>query len=76
MDVRPEFMRVILQWNDSDPYPQAYNTGNQTSSRLMNCRNANALLLLPSRSEEVTMIKTGDLVNAMLLHIDQYILEK
>lgn len=76
LDVRPEFMRVILQWNDSDPYPQAYNTGNQTSSRLMNCRNANALLLLPSRSEEVTMIKTGDLVNAMLLHIDQYILEK
>ncbi|XP_043466682.1 gephyrin isoform X2 [Leptopilina heterotoma] len=75
LDVRPEFMRAILQWDDSDPHPQAYTTGNQTSSRLLNCRNANALLLLPSRTEEIMQIKKGDLVNAMLLHIDQCIFE-
>ncbi|XP_051164081.1 molybdenum cofactor synthesis protein cinnamon [Leptopilina boulardi] len=75
LDVRPEYLRVILQWNDSDPYPQAYNTGNQTSSRLLNCKSANALLLLPGKTEEIMLIKKGDLVKAMLLNINQCILE-
>lgn len=71
LDLRPEFARVILQWNEFEPYPKAYSTGNQISSRLLSFKNANALLMLPEKTNELLEVKEGEVVNAMLLNFFQ-----
>ncbi|XP_057328865.1 gephyrin isoform X1 [Microplitis mediator] len=71
LDLRPEYARVILQWTDPDKIPVAHSTGNQISSKLLSCKNANALLILPGRTDERKEIKEGDTVPAMLLGFSQ-----
>ncbi|XP_076756902.1 molybdenum cofactor synthesis protein cinnamon [Xylocopa sonorina] len=67
LDPRPEYARAILQWEDMLGLPSAYSTGNQISSRLLSCKSANALLMLPARKPETTALQAGDVVEAMLL---------
>ncbi|KAL6422800.1 hypothetical protein ACFW04_010774 [Cataglyphis niger] len=67
LDPRPEYARVILKWNDKEAFPEAYSTGNQISSKLLSCKGANALLMLPGRTAEKQMLNKGDLVPAMLI---------
>lgn len=67
LDPRPEYARAILKWNSTDILPLAYSTGDQISSKLLNCKNANALLMLPARTTEKITLQEGDVVQAMLL---------
>lgn len=67
LDPRPEYARVILEWNNDKELPLAYSTGNQISSKLLSCRDANALLMLPERTEEKKVLNEGDTVPAMLI---------
>ncbi|XP_041352423.1 gephyrin-like isoform X2 [Gigantopelta aegis] len=67
LDPRPEFHRAVLTWNHKDGIPEASSTGNQISSRLLSMRSANALLMLPPRSEENTGVKKGDIVDALII---------
>ncbi|XP_071487036.1 gephyrin-like [Diadema antillarum] len=69
LDPRPEFQRVLLDWSTDDGVPRATTTGNQISSRLISLRQANALLALPSRTDEVPMLPKGSLVEAVVLRI-------
>lgn len=67
LDPRPEYARVILKWNKEEPFPLAYSTGNQISSKLLSFKNANALLILPGRTEERKVLNEGDIVPAMYI---------
>ena len=67
LDPRPEYHRVVLQWTDADPLPVASSTGNQISSRLLSMRTANALLMLPPKSDNLQMLEKGALVDAMVI---------
>ncbi|XP_043256387.1 gephyrin [Colletes gigas] len=67
LDPRPEYARAILKWNDTDTLPLAYSTGNQISSKLLSCKEANALLMLPGRTAKISEVHQGDVVQAMLL---------
>ncbi|XP_043800894.1 gephyrin [Apis laboriosa] len=71
LDPRPEYARAILKWSSTDILPLAYSTGDQISSKLLNCKNANALLMLPARTTEKTTLQEGDVVQAMLLEFMQ-----
>ncbi|KAF3420407.1 hypothetical protein E2986_00779 [Frieseomelitta varia] len=71
LDPRPEYARAILKWNGTDTLPLAYSTGNQISSKLLSCKNANALLMLPGRKAEKTVLQQGEIVQAMLLEFTQ-----
>uniref|UniRef100_A0A914WK81 MoaB/Mog domain-containing protein n=1 Tax=Plectus sambesii TaxID=2011161 RepID=A0A914WK81_9BILA len=69
LDPRPEYMRA---WLSSPPagsdIPLAVMTGsNQMSSRLTSTRGANLLLKIPPKSANVTSLKTGDVVDAMVI---------
>ncbi|XP_076680518.1 molybdenum cofactor synthesis protein cinnamon [Andrena cerasifolii] len=72
LDPRAEYARAILKWDNTDTLPLAYTTGNQISSKLLSCKNANALLMLPGRTAEKTELREGDVVKAMLLGLTQY----
>uniref|UniRef100_M4BVR6 MoaB/Mog domain-containing protein n=1 Tax=Hyaloperonospora arabidopsidis (strain Emoy2) TaxID=559515 RepID=M4BVR6_HYAAE len=48
---RPEFHRACLIWDSTEHKFLATSTGRQISSRLLSCRNANALLCLPAGTE-------------------------
>lgn len=72
LDPRPEYVRAILKWTDTDTLPLAYSTGDQISSKLLSCRNANALLMLPARTTQKTVLQQGEVVQAMLLGFMQY----
>ncbi|XP_076276474.1 molybdenum cofactor synthesis protein cinnamon [Lasioglossum baleicum] len=72
LDPRPEYARAILKWNEPRGLPCAYSTGNQISSKLLNCKQANALLMLPARTTEKPELHQGDVVQAMLLGMPQY----
>jgi len=77
LDPRPEFVRAIVTFpktnsTDSDPpshFPTVHLTEhNQISSRLLNVKDANALVLLKSSSEnESEFVNNGTLVDAILL---------
>ncbi|KAL6267462.1 hypothetical protein P5V15_000538 [Pogonomyrmex californicus] len=67
LDPRPEYARAILKWNNDEPLPEAHITGNQISSKLLSCKGANALLMLPGRTAEKQVLKKGDIVPAMLI---------
>ncbi|XP_066901817.1 gephyrin isoform X2 [Halyomorpha halys] len=66
LDPRPEYRRVVLDWNQSDGIPLAKSTGDQISSRLMSWREANCLLILPS-NKEVEEIKNGTLLKGLIV---------
>ena len=67
LDPRPEFHRSILTWQPGEPVPKATSTGNQMSSRLLSMCEANALLALPPKSDDVSVIKAGELVDAIII---------
>eukprot|EP00054_Salpingoeca_dolichothecata_P013272 m.74010 g.74010 ORF g.74010 m.74010 type:complete len:645 (-) comp20393_c0_seq1:96-2030(-) len=67
LDPRPEFQRVTLNWSTEDGVPTALSTGFQRSSRLLSARSANALLRLPPRSDSLTELAKGALVDAIPL---------
>jgi len=69
LDPRPEYARAILRWNDKETLPMAYSTGNQISSKLLNCNDANALLMLPERTAEKQVLNEGDVVPARLISL-------
>ncbi|OWZ02858.1 Gephyrin [Phytophthora megakarya] len=61
---RPEFHRANLAWDGKQHKFVATSTGRQISSRLLSCRNANALLCLPTGTE----VREGDAVVALVLN--------
>ncbi|XP_071079097.1 gephyrin-like isoform X2 [Haliotis cracherodii] len=67
LDPRPEYHRAVLAWTPGEAIPEATSTGNQISSRLLSMSTANALLMLPPKSETQTSLKKGDIVNAMVI---------
>ncbi|KAK6192731.1 hypothetical protein SNE40_004155 [Patella caerulea] len=67
LDPRPEYHRVVLSWKPDDPTPIATSTGNQISSRLLSMRCANALMMLPPKTDNFTEVKVGDIVDAMII---------
>ncbi|XP_018406290.1 PREDICTED: gephyrin [Cyphomyrmex costatus] len=69
LDPRPEYARAILKWNNKETLPLAYSTGNQISSKLLNCNDANALLMLPGRTAEKQVLNEGDVVTARLISL-------
>lgn len=67
LDPRPEYYRVVLSWKPGEAVPSAISTGSQCSSRLLSMRTANALLVLPPRSDNLTRINTGEIVDALII---------
>eukprot|EP00112_Aurelia_sp_Birch-Aquarium-sp1_P018619 Seg4460.2 transcript_id=Seg4460.2/GoldUCD/mRNA.D3Y31 product=Gephyrin protein_id=Seg4460.2/GoldUCD/D3Y31 len=69
LDPRPEYHRAVLRWHDDDDdgIPTAHSTGSQCSSRLLSMRSANSLLILPGRTEELTEIESGTVVDAYVI---------
>ena len=67
LDLRPEYHRAMIQWTSDDGIPVAQSTGSQCSSRLLSMRSANSLLVLPGRTDDLTDIKEGELVDALLI---------
>ncbi|XP_035681909.1 gephyrin-like [Branchiostoma floridae] len=67
LDPRPEYHRAALYWPPDDPIPLATSTGSQMSSRLLSMHMANALLVLPPRTDQRAMMRKGDLVDAMII---------
>ncbi|ESO97774.1 hypothetical protein LOTGIDRAFT_104386, partial [Lottia gigantea] len=67
LDARPEYHRAVLSWEDGEPLPLAVSTGNQISSRLLSLSSANSLLMLPPKSDSQTIIKKGEIVDAMII---------
>ncbi|XP_035224071.1 gephyrin-like [Stegodyphus dumicola] len=66
LDERPEFQRVYLS-STLDGTFLAHSTGAQQSSRLLSMQNADALLVLPPRTSEQSILKKGSKVDAILL---------
>ena len=67
LDARPEYHRVVLSWKSGDLVPSATSTGSQCSSRLLSMRTSNALLVLPPRSDDLTRIEAGTIVDALII---------
>jgi len=68
LDPRPEYYRCSLCWQDSeDGVPYADGTGSQRSSRLLSMRAANAMLVLPARTDTTSRLEAGALVQAMVI---------
>lgn len=67
LDPRPEYYRVTLSWKPGEAIPSAISTGSQCSSRLMSMRSANAVLELPPKSETLTRIDAGEMVDALVI---------
>ncbi|XP_033628023.1 gephyrin-like isoform X2 [Asterias rubens] len=67
LDPRPEFQRVKLAWEEDHPIPKATITGSQMSSRLLSMAEANALLMLPPKTERMKVMKEGAIVDALII---------
>ena len=67
LDPRPEYHRCFVTWPPNAAMPLAESTGNQLSSRLLSMRAANALMMLPPRSSDVSRLAAGTLVDCVLL---------
>ena len=67
LDPRPEYHRVTLSWKSGEAVPSAESTGSQCSSRLMSMRSANAVLVLPPKSDTLTRIDAGEMVDALVI---------
>ena len=67
LDARPEYHRVVLSWKSGEAVPSAVSTGSQCSSRLLSMRTANALLVLPPRTDDLTRIEAGEIVDALIM---------
>jgi len=67
LDPRPEYQRVVLSWKPGEAIPWAISTGSQCSSRLLSMRTANALLVLQPRSDNLSRIGAGEIVDALII---------
>ncbi len=79
LDPRPEYHRGIIKWSSpggsprdvsadlTDGVPSVESTGSQCSSRLMSTRSANCLIELPLKSDDVSVLEAGVLVDVLLL---------
>ena len=67
LDPRPEYFRVILNWNENDSVAEVETTGNQISSRLASFRAANGLLMLPAQTEDKKIAKKGEVFDALVI---------
>lgn len=67
LDPRPEYHRAVLTWQRDDPIPVAVSTGSQCSSRLLSMRSANALLILPPKSDTLKMLPKDSIVDALII---------
>jgi len=67
LDPRPEFQRAHLSWVKERGVYMATSTGSQCSSRLLSMKTANALLVLPARTDSQPQLPAGSLVNTLLI---------
>jgi len=67
LDTVPEFQRVTLRNEGKSPIPWADVTGRQAISRMLSLVAADALLLLPAKSDERQIVKRGEVLEAMLI---------
>ena len=67
LDPRPEYHRAVLSWSPVDDVAKATSTGNQISSRLLSLKEANVLLRLPPRSNDLTTVQEGEVVDAIVI---------
>lgn len=67
LDPRPEYHRAVASWLKGDDVATASSTGNQISSRLLSVKEANVLLRLPPKSDQVTAIQEGEVVDAIVI---------
>lgn len=67
MDVRPEYMRVKISSDKNGRKLAQFTTANQISSRLNSLAEADALLVLPSKSAVCSKLLKGAIVKAIPL---------
>lgn len=67
LDPRPEYHRACVSWQQTRPNAIATSTGMQHSSRLLSMKSANALLVLPPRSDTLTQLQVGATVQALII---------
>lgn len=67
LDLRPEYHRVSLQWQQERALPVAVSTGNQLSCRLLSINRANGLAILPSRKAEMSRMPSGTEVDVIVI---------
>ncbi len=67
LDPRPEFQRVHVSWDKEEAVFKATSTGKQGSSRLLSMKTANALLVLPPRTDSQSQLPAGASVSALLI---------
>ncbi|XP_068623468.1 gephyrin [Battus philenor] len=65
LDSRPEYVRAVLRFIDSD-LPTAHVLGNQCSSRLLSACGACVLLELPPASSVLNILSAGTIVTAVV----------
>ncbi|GFQ97668.1 gephyrin, partial [Trichonephila clavata] len=65
LDERPEYHRVFLKYDDCTFV--AHSTGAQQSSRFLSMLNADAFLVLPPKTDQQSVLKTGSIVKAILV---------
>ncbi|KAI1716639.1 gephyrin [Ditylenchus destructor] len=71
LDSRPEYRRACIDryhggWQPDVPMAECI-AGSQISSRLLSLRSANLLLELPAKSASNEMIKSGEIVTALVI---------
>jgi len=67
LDLRPEYQRVILSWSPGCAVASAVSTGGQASSRLASLANANGLVMLPGRTEDMADLQPGVELDALVI---------
>ncbi|CAG8637572.1 4607_t:CDS:2, partial [Acaulospora colombiana] len=67
LDPRPEYHRVVISFDRTSGKLLANSTGHQISSRILSVRSCNALLVLPGRTDELSKLTAGTIVDAILI---------
>lgn len=67
LDMRPEYHRVFLKWQSDRHLPVAVSTGNQLSCRLVNLQRANGLAVLPAKTQNVSSLANGTIVDVIVI---------
>lgn len=69
LDPRPEYHRSLIKWQikENSNYFSAFSTGNQHSSRLLSMNEANALVVLPPRTNSKPNVYKGEYLRALLI---------
>ncbi|CAH1765890.1 5468_t:CDS:2, partial [Entrophospora sp. SA101] len=67
LDPRPEYHRIIINFDHLNNKLMATSTGNQISSCMMSLKSCNGLLQLPGRTNTQTILEKGTIIDAMLI---------